>query len=55
MALPVRTITELPEYLLAPWHLKLRWWLLAGFWRLADLFAPMAEEAPEQQNALWRR
>lgn len=43
------------EYRLAPWHLRLRWWAMAGFWRMADLFAPLVDESPEQQNALWHR
>jgi hypothetical protein len=55
MATVIKPTTVSTDYVLAPWHLRARWWVLAGFWRLADLFAPLVEEHPEQQNQLWHR
>jgi hypothetical protein len=53
IASPPRVVET--DYLLAPWQLRVRWWLLAGFWRLCDSFAPLVDERPAQQNPLWQR
>lgn len=55
MATTIKPATVETEYVLAPWHLRVRWWLLAGFWRVCDVFAPIVDESPEQQHPLWRR
>jgi hypothetical protein len=55
MKLKTPSKTALTEYTLAPWHLRVRWWLLA---RLYDWFTTYEEtgaESSEQVNPLWRK
>ncbi len=43
------------EYVLAPWHLKVRWWLEERFWLWCQIFAQEGAESPEQANPFWWR
>ncbi|MFV9504691.1 MAG: hypothetical protein AB4911_09010 [Oscillochloridaceae bacterium umkhey_bin13] len=45
----------LTEYMLAPWHLRLGWWLMGQLWRFGQLFIITEEAHPEQINPLWHR
>jgi len=46
--------TTFTEYVAAPWHLRLRWWVIAYWWGWCDSFEQSAAELPEQANPLWR-
>lgn len=43
------------EYVQAPWHLRLRWWLAARFWCWCRGFDELDVRSPEQANPLWKR
>lgn len=43
------------EYVLAPWHLRARWWVEAQAWRFWQLFWIEEPSSPDQINPLWRR
>lgn len=55
MKLKTPSQTVLTEYTLAPWPLRLRWWLSARFWRWCKGFEEAGAQSPEQVNALWRK
>lgn len=55
MKLQTPSTTALTEYRLAPWHLRLRWWFAACFWRWCRSFAEVGAETPEQVNPFWHR
>lgn len=43
------------DYVLAPWYMRLRFWLAERYWRWCRSFEQDGVEAPEQVNPLWRR
>ena len=53
MKLQTPSRTALTEYVLAPWHLRLRWWLAACFWRWCQSFAESDAETTSQVNPYW--
>lgn len=55
MKLETPSKIALTEYVLAPWHLRVRWWLEAGLWWLCERFTVPVESSPEQANPFWRR
>jgi hypothetical protein len=55
MALQTRPQTTEIEYVRAPWHLRLRWWLAARMWRFGRALSAISADAPELANPLWRR
>lgn len=55
MKLETPSQTALIEYSLAPWHLRLRWWVLARFYCWCKSFEQVGAEAPEHVNPLWKR
>jgi hypothetical protein len=55
MKLKTPSKTALTEYCLAPWHLRVRWWLAACFYSWCYGLEQSGAESPEQVNPLWRR
>lgn len=55
MQLKLPSKIALIEYVIAPWHLRLRWWLEARLWCLGQGFGACEGGTPEQSNPLWRR
>jgi hypothetical protein len=55
MKLKTPSKTTLTEYCLAPWHLRVRWWLASRFSRWCSTFEESGAQSPEQVNPLWRR
>lgn len=43
------------EYVLAPWHMRLRFWLGERLWCWCRSFEQDGLESPEQANPLWWR
>ncbi len=43
------------EYVRAPWHLRLRWWLVARLWSWGRDMEEIGAESPDLANPLWRR
>lgn len=43
------------QYILAPWHMRMRWWLALCFWRWSQSFVALHIEDPGQANPLWHR
>lgn len=48
-------IRELPDYVVAPWHRRVRWWLVAQYWCWCRSCDVSGAESPEQINLWWRR
>ncbi len=56
MALQIRPQTSQIEYIRAPWHLRVRWWLVARCWAFShSLTESSGIEVPDLVNPLWRR
>ncbi|WP_172450725.1 hypothetical protein [Candidatus Chloroploca asiatica] len=55
MKLETPSKVALTEYVLAPWHLRLRWWACGFFWSWCQGFEAHHVTSPEQANPLWRR
>jgi hypothetical protein len=45
----------LTEYNLAPWHVKLCWWLEARLWWWGKSFEEHGAASPEQAHPFWRK
>jgi hypothetical protein len=43
------------EYCVAPWHMRLWFWLQERYWCWCQSFQQPGVESPEQVNPLWRR
>lgn len=55
MALQTQPKTTETEYIRAPWHLRLRWWLAARLWYMNQGLADISNDSPDLINPLWRR
>lgn len=42
------------EYTLAPWHLRLRWWMAEVLWGWGKSFEDMGAQSADQANPWWR-
>lgn len=55
MATRTRPQTTRPDYVRAPWHLRLRWWLAAQLWVWGESFEGVGAQSADQANPWWRR
>jgi hypothetical protein len=55
MATQTRPKMAETEYVLAPWHLRLIWWLTARLWGWGRGLLATSAEAPDLASPLWRR
>jgi hypothetical protein len=55
MKLKTPSKTALTEYRLAPWHIRLRWWLEARLWCWEKGFEECGADTTEQVNPFWRK
>lgn len=55
MKLKTPSKTTLTEYTVAPWSLRVRWWLEARLWRWCKGLEETGAQSPEQANLLWRK
>lgn len=55
MSLQTRPQTTEIEYVRAPWHLRLRWWVAAQLWCWHRSASEGFTEAPDLLSPLWRR
>ncbi|WP_165774704.1 hypothetical protein [Candidatus Viridilinea mediisalina] len=53
LKLPSKIATT--DYVVAPWHLRLRWWCAARFWCWCKSFEELQIDTPDQANPLWRK
>ncbi len=55
MAIIARPQTASPDYIRAPWQLRVSWWLAERLWSWGRGFEEMGAQSADQINPLWRR
>lgn len=51
----IKPVSAEVEYCIAPWYLRMRWWIAGRLWCWSRSFEFLALECPEQANPWWRR